>query len=171
MLGRTIRTLLEVRCDTEGHCLVGTLIFRFLTLKKCQALSIIEALNSASLSRCQRDMRPLDQKIWRSRAFCRVSTGDLDILLSCDMNDEPALSFCNERQPSSQSGHLGVHFTWIIKHRLPLTYIFLRENSSWSSCEKLGYHFNRTQGISFHLETIWGARSIHPGALLKLMFL
>ena len=75
--------LLEVRCETEGHFLVGTLIFGFLTIfKKCEALCTFEALNSASLSRCQRDVRPLDQMIWRSRAFCRVSTGDSDILSS-----------------------------------------------------------------------------------------
>ena len=70
-----------MRGETECHFLVGTLIFGFLTLfKKCQALFTFEALNSESLSRCQRDVRPLDQKIWRSRAFCRVSTGDSDIL-------------------------------------------------------------------------------------------
>ena len=68
-----------MRCETEGHFLVGTLILEFLIIfKKCQASSTFEALNSASLSRCQRDLRHLDE-IWRSRAFCRVSTGDLDI--------------------------------------------------------------------------------------------
>ena len=28
----------------------------------------------------------------------------------------------------------GVHFAWSIKQRVPLTYIFLRENSSWGAC-------------------------------------
>ena len=44
------------------------------------------------------------------------------------MNNEPALSLCREIWPSFESGHLGVHFTWSRKHRVPLTYILLREN-------------------------------------------
>ena len=35
----------------------------------------------------------------------------------------------------------------------------------------MAYLFSRTQGISSHLKTIWGARIFHPVALLKLMFL
>ena len=90
-LGRTIRMLLEVWHETKGPFLVGTVILGFLTIfKKCQASSAIEALNSACLSRCQSDVRPLVQMRWRPRAFCRISTGDSDILSSCDMKDEPA---------------------------------------------------------------------------------
>ena len=38
MLGRTIRTLLEVRQETESHFLVGTVILGFLYIfKKSQA--------------------------------------------------------------------------------------------------------------------------------------
>ena len=48
---------------------------------------------------------------WKPRVFCRVSTVDSDILSSCDMNDEPAVSLCREIRPSFESGHLGVHFT------------------------------------------------------------
>ena len=59
MLGRTIRTLLEVRQETEVHFLVGTVILEFLSIfKKSQALSPFEALNSVCLSRCQRDVIP-----------------------------------------------------------------------------------------------------------------
>ena len=35
----------------------------------------------------------------------------------------------------------------------------------------MAYLFSRRQGISSHLQTIWGARVFHPVALLKLMFL
>ena len=35
----------------------------------------------------------------------------------------------------------------------------------------MAYLFIRRQGISSHLQTIWGARVFHPVALLKLMFL
>ena len=104
--------LLEVRRETEGHFLVGTVILRFLTIfKKSQASSTFATLNSASLSRCQRNVRPLVEMRWRPRAFCRVSTVDSDILSSCDMNNEPALSLCREIRPSFELGNLGVHFT------------------------------------------------------------
>ena len=89
-LGRTIRTLLEVWHETEGHFLVGRVMLGFLTIfKKSQASSAFEALNSACLSRCQKDVRPLVQMRWRHRAFCRISTGDSNILSSWYMKDEP----------------------------------------------------------------------------------
>ena len=53
------RTLLEVRQETEVHFLVGTVILGFLSIiKKGQAPSSYEALNSVCLSRAQRDVRP-----------------------------------------------------------------------------------------------------------------
>ena len=51
--------LLEVSRETEVHFLVGTVILGFLSIfKKNQASSPFEALNSACLSRVQRDARP-----------------------------------------------------------------------------------------------------------------
>ena len=108
---------------------------------------------------------------WRRTSFCRVSTGDLYKLLSCDKNDVPVLSLCREVWPSFESGHLGVDFPWTRKHSDLITYSFLRENSSWVACGKLAYVFSRRQGISSHLQMIQGARSFPPVALLKLMFL
>ena len=90
MLGRTIRTLLEVRQETEFHFLVGTVILGFLSIfKKGQASSPYEALNSVCLSRGQRDVRPPVQMRRKPMAFSRVSTGDSDIPSSCEMKDEP----------------------------------------------------------------------------------
>ena len=101
-----------MRRETEHHFLVSTVIFGFLTIyKKCQASSSFEALNSVCLSKCERDVRPLVEMRGRPRAFCRVCTGDSDVLSSCDMNDEPTLSVFREIWPSFESGHLGVHFT------------------------------------------------------------
>ena len=57
--------------------------------KKIQESSPFEALNSACLSTCQRDMRPPVQMRQRPIAFYRVSTGDSDIPSSCEMKDEP----------------------------------------------------------------------------------
>ena len=86
-----IRTLLEVKWEFRSLFLFATVILGFLTiLKNCQASSTFEAVNSTWLSCCQRPLRPLFEMKWRPRAFCRVVTGDSDILSSCDMNDEHA---------------------------------------------------------------------------------
>ena len=85
-VGRTIRTLLEVRQETKAHFLVGTIILGFLSIfKKSQASSPFEALNSVCLSSCQSDMIPPVQMRRRPTAFSRASTGDSDIPSSCDM--------------------------------------------------------------------------------------
>ena len=90
-LGRKIRKLQEVWHETEGHFLVGTVILGFLTIfKKSQASSAFEALKSACLPMCQRYVRPLIQMRWRQRDFCRIFTGDSDILSSWYIKDEPA---------------------------------------------------------------------------------
>ena len=160
-----------MRGDTEDHFLFDTVILGFLTtLKNFQASSTFEAVNSTWLSRCQRDVRPLSLMSWRHRAFCRVSTGDSDILSSFDVNDEHAWRLCREIWPCFVSGHLGVHFSWSIKHRVPLNNI--PKGKLLLSCLWInGLPYSRRQGISSHLQTIWGARIFHPVALLKLMFL
>ena len=90
-LGRAIRTLLEVRCETQATFLVATVILGFVTiLKKNQASSPFEALNSVCLSVCQRDVRTPVQIRLGPRAFSRDSRGDSDIPSSFEMKDEPA---------------------------------------------------------------------------------
>ena len=90
MLGRTIRTLLEVRQENEVHFLVGTVILGFLSIfKRSEACSPFEALNSVCLLRCQREVIPPVQMRRRPTAFSRVSTGDADIPSSCKMKDKP----------------------------------------------------------------------------------
>ena len=89
MHGRTIQTLLEVKWEIRSLFLFDTVILVFLTiLKNCQASSKLEAEKSKWLSSCQRHVRPIFEMKWRPRAFCRVSTGDSDIVSFCDMNDE-----------------------------------------------------------------------------------
>ena len=81
----------KVKKEVRPPFLVGTVILGFLSIfKKSQASSPFEALNSVHLSKCQSDMRPHVQKNWRNMAFSRVSTGDSDIPLSCEMKLEPA---------------------------------------------------------------------------------
>ena len=77
--------------EAKPLLLVGTFILVFLSIfTKCQASSAFEAVNSTWLSSCQRHVRPIFEMKWRPRAFSRVSSGDSDILSSCDMNDEHA---------------------------------------------------------------------------------
>ena len=104
--------LLELRRETESHILVGTVILRFLTIfMKPQASSTFEALNSVSLSRCQRDVRPLVDMRWRPRAFSRLSTGDSDILSSCDMKHEPVFKALQGNLAFFRVRASRVHFT------------------------------------------------------------
>ena len=56
-------------------------------------------------------------------------------------------SHCREIRPSFEAGQLGVHSTWGRKHRVPLTYLLLREGSSWGACGKLAYLFSQIQEI------------------------
>ena len=93
MLGRKIQTLLEVSRETKRPLLVGTIILVFLSIfTKSQASSPFEALNSAHLSNSQMDVRPSVQKMLRTMAFSRVSTGDSDMPSSCEIKDEPAFN-------------------------------------------------------------------------------
>ena len=83
--------LLKMKRESKRPLLVGKMILVFLSIfMKSQALSPFEALNSAHLSRCQRDVRPPAQKRQRPRSFSRVSTRDSDIPSFCEMKDEPS---------------------------------------------------------------------------------
>ena len=50
---------------------------------------------------------------------------------------------CRESRTSFVSGHLGVNSPWVIKHRVALTCLFLREASSCGACGKLAYLFSQ----------------------------
>ena len=89
-LGRAKRMLLVVRRETQGTFLVATVLLGFLSIfKKSQASSPFEALNSACLSRCQRDVSPPVQMRRVPRAFSMVSTGDSDVPSFCEIKDDP----------------------------------------------------------------------------------
>ena len=110
MLGRKIQTRLEVSREAKRLLLVGTVIFLFLSIiRRRQASSPFEALNSAQLSKSQMDVRPSVQKRLRTMAFSRVSTGDSDIPSSCEMKDVPEFKALQGSQTSFESGHIRVH--------------------------------------------------------------
>ena len=58
--------------------------------KRSQASFPFEALNSAFLSSCQKDVRHPVEIRWGTRAFPMVSTGYSDILSSSELKDEPS---------------------------------------------------------------------------------
>ena len=82
--------LLKVRQEAKRPLLVGKIVLVFLSIfTKSQALSPFEAINSAHLSMCQKDVRTSVQNGWRTMAISRVSTGDSVIPSSCEMKYEP----------------------------------------------------------------------------------
>ena len=81
------------------------------------------------------------------------------------------LRHCREIWPSLESGSLTVHSTSNWKYRVPLTYLLLRENSTWGAGGNLAQIFNQRQGISSHLGTIWAAWSFTRVAVLILIFI
>ena len=172
MLRRTIRTHLEVKQETEVHFLVGTVILGFLSiLKKSKASSPFEALNSICLSRCQSDMiSPVQMRQWPT-AFSRVPTVDSDITSSCDMKYKPKFKPLRGNPAFFWIRPLAVPSTCDRKHRVPLTYLLLRENSTWGASGKLAHLFSQRQGISSHLEMISGAWNFLHVAVLKWIFI
>ena len=85
-----MRTLLEVRQETEVRFLFGTVILGLLSIfKTSQASTPDEAFNSVCLLRGHRDVRPPVQMTLTPTAFSRFSTWDSDMSSSCDMKDEP----------------------------------------------------------------------------------
>ena len=109
MLVRKIQTLLEVSREATRPLLVGTVIMVFLSIfTKSQSSSPFDAMNSAHLSMCQKDVRPSVQKRWKTMAFSRFSTGYSIIPSSCEIIYEPAFKPLQGNLPSFESGHLGV---------------------------------------------------------------
>ena len=71
-LGRTLQTLLKVRREAKRPLLVGRVILVFLSIfTKSQASSPFEAMNSAQLSMCQKDVRPSVQKRFEDYGFLK----------------------------------------------------------------------------------------------------
>ena len=79
---------LKVKRETQSPFPVATGILGFLSIyKKSQASSPLEALNSACLWSCQRDVRPPVEMSRGLTAFSRVFTGNSGIPLSSDLKD------------------------------------------------------------------------------------
>ena len=148
MLGRKIQTLLDVSREAQCPLLVSTVILVFLSIfTKSQASSPFESLNSAHLSRSLMDVNPLSRRGWELWLSLGSPQGIQTSLHLVRWKMSLDLRHRIDSRPSFVSGHLGVHYTWGRKHRVPLTYLFLREASSWGACEKMAYLFSRRLGI------------------------
>ena len=114
---------------------------------------------------------PLSRRVGELRLSLGFPQGIQTSLHLVRWNTSLNLSHCREIQPSFVSGSLPVHSTWDRKHRVPLTYLLLRENSTWGAGGELAQIFNQRQGISSYLGTIWGAWSFPRVAVLILIFI
>ena len=93
-----IGTPLEVRRETHDAFPVFHRDIGIPTIfKRSQVSSHFEALKSACLSRCQKDMRPPVDMRRGTRSFSMVSTGDSDIPISFEIKEEPAFSINHDK--------------------------------------------------------------------------
>ena len=164
--------LLKVRREAKRPLLVGTVILVFLSiLTKNRGSSPFEALNSAHLSICQKDVRPSVQKRLRTMAFSRVSTGDFLILSSCEMKYEPAFKPLQENPAlfwvTASWGPFHLRQKTQSPYHIPISEGKLLLRCLW----KVGLPLHSKTGKHSHPEMIWGARNIPQAALLKLMIL
>ena len=164
--------LLELRREAKRPLLIGRVILVFLWIfTKSQVSSPFEAMNSAQLLMCQTDVRPSVQKMWRTMAFSRFSTGHLVIPSSCEMKYEPAFK--------ALQGNTA--FFWVRASRGPFqlrqktqsrSHIPISEGRLLLRCLwKAGLPLLSKNGNHSHPKMIWGARNIPKAALLKLMIL
>ena len=118
-----------------------------------------------------RYVSPPVQMRWGTRVSYMISIQYSDIPSFCKMKDEPTFKPLQGNPTLFLVRLSRYHSTWGRKFRVPLTYLLLREGSSWGTCLKLALLFNRILGISSLLETIWGAWSFPRVPVLKLVFL
>ena len=117
------------------------------------------------------DVRPSVQKRLRTMALTRVSTGDSDIPLSCEMNDVPAFKAL-QGKPA---------FFWV---RASQCLLYLRQNTQSHShipiserrlllrcLWKAGLPLQSKTRNHSHPQTVWVSRKFPQGALMKMMIL
>ena len=161
-----------MRREANPPLLFATVILVFLSIfTKCQASSPFEAINSAQLSMCQKDVRPSVQRRWRTISFSRISTGDSVIPSSCEMKHETTFKplMGNPALFSVRTSRGPFHLRQ--KTQSP-SHIPISEGRLLLRCLwKIGLPLQSKTGNHSHPEMIWGARNIPQAALLKFMIL
>ena len=105
MLGRKIKTLLEVSREANCPLLVGKVILVFLSIStKRQALSAFEAMNSAHVSMCQNDVSILPHSLSELlNKMCHSGNKSAEIhTMSVGVP-------CSTRDPKAFSSKSGMH--------------------------------------------------------------
>ena len=160
-----------MRWETKCPFLVYTEILEFQSIfKKSQASSAFQPWTPHA-SRCVKGCEAPVQMRRGTTVSSRSSTQDSDNHSSCDMKPEPKFKPLQGHPAFFWVRPLAVHSTWDRKHRVPVSYLLLRENSTWGACGKLAHHFSQSQIISSHLETICGAWNFIRAAVLKWIFI
>ena len=166
MLGRSIRTLLEVRLEAKRPLLVGTIILVFLSIsRRVRHRQLLKQWAHCTSRYVKRMWGPLSRKLGGLSLSLESPQFIWSSLNLVRWNMSLHLSGFRKTRPSFESGHLGVHSPWGRKQRVPLTYLFLREGSSFGACGKLAHLFSRRQGII--LIPRW--YGVH-GTFLKLLY-
>ena len=147
MLGRKIQTLLEVSQEAKRPLLVGTVILVFLLIFTVRHLHLLKYWTQRNSRNLKWMWGPLSRRGWEIWLSLGSPQGIQTTLHLVRWKMSLPLRHCRESRPSFESGHLGVHYTWGRKHRVALTYLFLRGDSSLGSCGKLAYLFSRRQEI------------------------
>ena len=137
-----------MRREAKPSLIVGTVILVFLSIfTKSQASSPFEAMNSAHLSKSQMDVRHSVQKRLRTVALSRVSTGDSDILSSCEMKDEPVFKAL-QGKPAFFLVRASRSPLYLSQKTPSRTHIPISEGRLLLRCLwKLAYLFSRRQGV------------------------
>ena len=118
-----------------------------------------------------RDVRHPVQMRRGTRVFSRVSREYSVIPSFCDMKHEPKFKPLQGNPAFFWVRPLDVNSTWDRTHTVPLSYLLLRENSTWAACWKLAHLFSQRQGISSNLQTICGAWNFLRAVVLKWIFI
>ena len=148
MLGRKIQTLLEVSREAKNPFLVGTVILVFLSIfMKSQASSPLKHWTQRTTRSLKWMWGPLSRRGWELWLSLGTPQAIQTSVHLVRWKMSLHLRHCRKSRPSFESGHLGVLYNLGGKHRVPLTYLFLRKGSSWCPCGKLAYLFSRRQGI------------------------
>ena len=161
-----------MRQETKFHFLVETVILGFLSIfKRIRHRHLLKHWISCASRGVKGMWLALSRWGGDLRLSLRTPQGIQTSLHLVRWKTSLNFSHCREIWQSFESWILTYHSTWHRKHRVPLTYLFLRENSIWGACGKLAHLFSQRQGIISHLDMIWGAWSFPLAAVLTLIFI
>ena len=165
MLGRKIETLLEV--SREAKCpldLAQLYWYSYQFSRRVRHRHLLKHWTQRTSRSLKWIWGPLSRRRWELWLSLGSPQGIQTSLHLVRWKMSLHLRHCRESCPSFESGQLGVHYTWGRKHRVTLTYQFLREGSSWGPCGMLADLFSLRQGIIL-IPTRYG---VH-GSFLKLL--